>query len=87
MPADRVIVFAKVFSARLLIVSLGYCSLEAYLARQAVLTACLAMVCAIAEVRVGRRVIGQSDNAAFAGSVVGIGLANLVMTSLRRLYQ
>lgn len=86
MPANnqgRANVFAKVFAARLLIVSLGYCSLEAYLDRQAVLTACLAMTGALAEVRVGRRIIGQSDNAAFAGSVAGIGLANFVMTLLR----
>ena len=72
-----------VAAARLLLVSLGYCSLEAYLAGQSSLTAGLSMSAAVTAIWIDRKVIARHDRAAAVGSVLGIGLANFIMASLR----
>ena len=72
-----------VAATRFALVSLGYCSLEAYLSGHAALTAGLAMSSAVAAIWIDRQVIAAHDRAATFGSVAGIGAANFVMALIR----
>jgi len=73
-----------VFLARVVLVVIGYLSLEAYLEKRPAVTALRAGCCAVVAVWIDRQVLGESDNAAAVGSVAGIIVANYVMTRRRR---
>jgi|SaaInlV_125m_DNA_1040241.scaffolds.fasta_scaffold200097_2 hypothetical protein len=73
-----------VFAVRLALVVTGYLSLEAYLDRRPLATAGRAGLCALFAIWVDRQVLGQSDDAAAAGSILGIVTGNYLMTRRRK---
>lgn len=74
----------SVGTVRFALVVLSFLSLESYLAKRPVATAVRAGLCALTAVWIDREVVGESNNAAAAGSVLGIAAANYIMTRRRK---
>jgi len=73
-----------VMLVRFVLVVSGYLCLESYLESRPAVTAIRAGFCALAAIWIDRQVLGNSDDAAAAGSVSGIIAANYLMTLRRR---
>ena len=73
-----------VLFARFVLVVIGYLALESYLANRPAMTAVRAGCCAAVAIWIDRQVLGEANDEAAIGSMVGIVLANYVMTRRRR---